>query len=145
MGYNYGAKKFGRVRALLRLIIQWMASVCLICTVLLKRSPYSLSRCSARTGHCTRSSRCSTCGFILSLILFTCVQKVCVISGSPVQSICFDRLVNTQGTNLCFRPLRPAMEITASIVWKKYQVFTKAAEKFLLTLQELVKEAEGKE
>lgn len=60
-------------------------------------------------------------------------------------AICFDRLVNTEGTNLCFRPLRPAIEITASIVWKKYQVFTKAAEKFLLTLPELVKEAEGKE
>ena len=51
-------------------------------------------------------------------------------------AICFDKLINTTGdSNLCFRPLRPAVETSPSIVWKKYQVLTKAAEKFLKCLQ----------
>ena len=44
----------------------------------------------------------------------------------------FDRLLNISGdSNLCFRPLEPRLEAGMYIVWKKYQVFTKAAEKFL--------------
>ena len=51
-------------------------------------------------------------------------------------AICFDKLINTTGdSSLCFRPLLPALETTASVVWKKYQVLTKAAEKFLEKLQ----------
>ena len=51
-------------------------------------------------------------------------------------TLCFDRLVNTAGdTNLCFRPLSPKLESGASIVWKKYQVFSKPTEKFLQALQ----------
>ena len=47
-------------------------------------------------------------------------------------AICFDNLVNTQGdSNLCFRPLSPRLEAEASIVWKKYQVFSKAAALFI--------------
>lgn len=48
-----------------------------------------------------------------------------------------DKLVNTTGNSaLCFRPLEPRMEAHLDIVWKKYQVFSKAAEKFLKVLQE---------
>lgn len=51
-------------------------------------------------------------------------------------TICFDNLVNTQGdSDLCFRPLFPALEAEASIVWKKYQVFSKAAALFLKQLE----------
>lgn len=52
-------------------------------------------------------------------------------------AICFDKLINTNGTNLCFRPLRPAIETTASIIWKKYQLLSKPAQEFLSRLQEL--------
>ena len=48
-----------------------------------------------------------------------------------------DKLINTTGnSNLCFRPLNPHLEIGMSLVWKKYQVFSKASELFLHTLQE---------
>ena len=50
-------------------------------------------------------------------------------------AVCFDRLINTQGTNLCFRPLQPAFEVRASMIWKKYQVFSRAALKFLEKMQ----------
>lgn len=43
----------------------------------------------------------------------------------------FDRLVNTEGTNLCFRPLEPKVEAELYLVWKKYDMFTKAGEIFL--------------
>lgn len=46
-------------------------------------------------------------------------------------AICFDKLINTTGSTLCFRPLDPPIYATAHIVWKKYQVFSKAPAKFL--------------
>ena len=52
-------------------------------------------------------------------------------------AICFDKLINVSGdSNLCFRPLSPRMEAEASIIWKRYQVFSKAAQKFIDALQE---------
>ena len=47
-------------------------------------------------------------------------------------TLCLDHLVNTTGDgNLCFRPLSPGLEAEAVLIWKKYPVFSKAAEKFL--------------
>lgn len=56
-------------------------------------------------------------------------------------AICFDKLVNTSGdSSLCFKPMKPAMEISANIVWKRYQVFSKPAEKFLEKLKKNIGE-----
>lgn len=53
-------------------------------------------------------------------------------------AICFDNIINVSGeSELCFRPLQPQITASMSIVWKKYQVVTKAAEKFLQRLQEI--------
>lgn len=53
-------------------------------------------------------------------------------------AICFDKLVNVSGnSNLCFRPLTPKIESHMSIVWKKYQVFSKPTQKFLQKLQDI--------
>ncbi len=47
-----------------------------------------------------------------------------------------DKLINTTGdSQLCFRPLSPRLELDLYIVWKKYQVFSKASEKFLQQLK----------
>lgn len=46
-----------------------------------------------------------------------------------------DKLVNTTGSNLCFRPLKPALELGMYLVWKKSQIFSKAAQLFLEQLQ----------
>ena len=57
-----------------------------------------------------------------------------------------DRLVNTTGSNLCFRPLRPKLELNMYLVWKKSQIFSRAAELFLEYLQnQLIVPAEGQE
>ena len=51
-------------------------------------------------------------------------------------ALCFDKLINVTGdSRLCFRPLFPKMEAEASIIWKRYQVFPKAAQKFIEVLQ----------
>lgn len=51
-------------------------------------------------------------------------------------ALCLDKLVNTsENSNLCFKPLYPQLESHLDIVWKKNQVFSKAAEKFLQILK----------
>lgn len=53
-----------------------------------------------------------------------------------------DKIINiTENSDLCFRPLTPKVEAEMYIIWKKYQVFSKAAEKFMLKLKELQKES----
>ena len=47
-----------------------------------------------------------------------------------------DKLVNTTGSNLCFRPLSPRLELRMYLVWKKSRGFSKAAEVFLAHLQQ---------
>ena len=55
-----------------------------------------------------------------------------MVSEGMGYALCFDRLINVSGdSELCFRPLRPATEAVCHFVWKKYPVFTKAAQKFL--------------
>lgn len=52
-------------------------------------------------------------------------------------AICFDNIIHTSpNSNLCFRPLAPELTTEMSIIWKKYQVFSKPAEKFLSALRE---------
>lgn len=47
-------------------------------------------------------------------------------------ALSLDKLVNTTGNSkLCFRPLEPRLEVGMDIVWKKYQVFSKASSVFL--------------
>jgi len=41
-----------------------------------------------------------------------------------------------ENSELCFRPICPSAEIQLGIVWKRYQVFSKASEKFLEVLKE---------
>lgn len=53
-------------------------------------------------------------------------------------ALCYDKLINTQGSNLCFRPFSPRLEAPGFIVWKKYQVFSKAANIFLQYLREFL-------
>ena len=47
------------------------------------------------------------------------------------------KLINTTGdSDLCFIPLEPKLKAKISFAWKKYQIFTKAGEKFLEQFKE---------
>lgn len=49
----------------------------------------------------------------------------------------FDKLVDTgEESELCFRPLTPPLETKLYVVWKKYQVFSPAAEMLLNEMKE---------
>ena len=56
--------------------------------------------------------------------------------------LCLDKILNLSGDSpLCFRPLMPIVKAHMGIAWKKFQVFSKASEKFLLLLRdELMKQ-----
>lgn len=52
-------------------------------------------------------------------------------------ALCFGNLIHTNQTNLTFRYITPRIEASnAYVVWKRYQVFSKAAEKYLKYLKE---------
>lgn len=52
-------------------------------------------------------------------------------------AITIDKLIDTsENSLLCFRPLEPRLESGLNIVWKKYQVFSSAAEMFLERIRE---------
>lgn len=54
-------------------------------------------------------------------------------------AIGYDKIINTGGgSRLCFRPLAPQLESHMHVIWKKYQMFSKPAEKFLEVLREIL-------
>ena len=53
-------------------------------------------------------------------------------------ALCLDKIVRTSENDpLCFRPLAPKLTVGLDVVWKKHQVFPKAAELFLQKLREM--------
>ena len=52
-------------------------------------------------------------------------------------ALSIDGLINTSGNSrLCFIPLQPKITASLVVAWKKYQVFSKSAQKFLTALQQ---------
>lgn len=55
-------------------------------------------------------------------------------------AIALDKIINTTGdSELCFKPLYPPITAKLCIVWKKYQVFSRASNTFLRELKESTK------
>jgi len=55
-------------------------------------------------------------------------------------ALCLEKLVPaSEETELCFRPLAPALETGVVIAWKKYQVFPPAVAKFIELLKNALK------
>ena len=51
-------------------------------------------------------------------------------------ALCLDKILNLTGdSELCFRPLAPIMRAEMNIVWKRYQVFSRAADAYLKELR----------
>ena len=52
-------------------------------------------------------------------------------------AVTIDKIANTsESSSLCFRPLEPRLDSGLNIIWKKYQVFSSAAEVFWEKLRE---------
>ena len=79
VGYNYGAGKYERVKKLLKLIVGWTLAVCLVCTVLFEAIPQVFIRMFGADSELYTQFAVKCLRIYLSLIMFTCVQKVCAI------------------------------------------------------------------
>lgn len=79
VGYNYGAKRYDRVMDLLKLVIKWTAIVCIICTVLFEAIPQVFILMFGADSELYLEFAVQCLRIYLSLILFTCLQKVCAI------------------------------------------------------------------
>lgn len=79
VGYNYGAQQYDRVRELLKHMLKWTAIICLACTVLFEAVPLVFIRMFGSDGALYTRFATQCLRIYLSLILFTCVQKVCAV------------------------------------------------------------------
>lgn len=64
-----------------------------------------------------------------------------MVSEGLCYALCLDKLVNTETSGLCFRPLAPTLEAKLVLVWKKHHMFSRAAEVFLDALRQTLFDA----
>lgn len=57
-----------------------------------------------------------------------------LIKEGQTAAVCLDGIIHTKGTGLVFIPLSPKLTVDVSLIWKKKQVFSKAASLFLKAL-----------
>lgn len=80
VGYNYGAKNYDRVRELLKRMMKWTVIVGLICAILFEAVPGIFIHMFGSADDPVYFDFAVLCLRVyLSLILVTCVQKVCAI------------------------------------------------------------------
>lgn len=131
VGYNYGAKQYGRVRELFLLMIKWTVIVTLVCTALFEMIPGVFIKMFGADSELYTQFAIACLRIYLSLISFTCVQKVCAIflqsighakAAAPL-SVVRDVLLiilsvlipNIAGVTGIFRAA-PAADVTAVII-----------------------------
>ena len=57
-------------------------------------------------------------------------------------SFALDNIIHTSDeSSICFKPLEPPLRVGMTLIWKKYQIFSKAAEAFLDCLREEIARA----
>lgn len=85
VGYNFGARKFDRVKKLFRLILLWTGGICLACTLFFEAIPQVFIKMFGAGGGEGLDSALymefaiPCIRIYLMLIVFTCLQKVCAI------------------------------------------------------------------
>ncbi len=86
VGYNYGAKKYGRVKQLLKLVLIWTGVICLLFTVLFEALPRAFISMFGMGGGAKGLDAELYMQFAVPclriyvmFIVFTCLQKVCSI------------------------------------------------------------------
>lgn len=57
--------------------------------------------------------------------------------------ICIDNIINTKGSELIFKPLEPRIDVKLILVYKKYNIFSKAASIFLDLLKQEIENNEN--
>lgn len=80
MGYNYGARLYGRVKETFKLVVLSTLTVCVIATVLFEGAPLVFVRMFGTDGGELYTAFAISCLRIyLSLVILTCLQKACAM------------------------------------------------------------------
>lgn len=79
MGYNYGAKLYGRVKECFKLVAYSTLTVCVIATLLFEGMPLAFIRLFGADGELYTTFAVHCLRIYLSLLLFTCLQKACAM------------------------------------------------------------------
>lgn len=72
------------------------------------------------------------------VITFNLVYNAAIMVDAGIgYAVTIDKIANmAENSRLCFRPLEPRLDSGLNIIWKKYQIFSSAAELFLERLRE---------
>lgn len=103
--------------------------------------PLILSQQEDRGGQLTQWFKCPVSDLNIVATYNLIYNASLLVEEGLGYAVCFDKIINTSGSSkLCFRPLAPALNDEMSMIWKKHQVFSKAADKFITVLQEQINE-----
>lgn len=74
----------------------------------------------------------SDCKGLDTIVTYNLITNAAALVEEGVgDAVVFENFVNTNGTDLCFIPLKPDFEAAVYLVWRKYRNFSKAMSVFL--------------
>jgi putative MATE family efflux protein len=79
IGFNYGAKRYDRVKQTFKYVILWVFITSAIATVLFEVIPHAFIRLFGSDGELYTTFAVKCLRIYLSLIILTCIQKACAI------------------------------------------------------------------
>ncbi len=101
--------------------------------------PLILSQQEERGGQLTQWLNCEASVLNIAATYNLIFNASLLVEEGLGYAIGLDGIINTTGSStLCFRPLAPKLENEMSIIWKKYQLFSKPAGKFIDVLKEFL-------
>ena len=99
--------------------------------------PLLISQQEQKEGQLSRWMKCRLSDLDIIMTYNLLFNASLLVEEGLGYAVCLDGIINTTGdSRLCFRPLAPTIEVEMYMIWKKYQVFSKPAEKFLRMMQE---------
>lgn len=102
----------------------------------LRGKPLIVSRQSLRDNNLTSLLDCDADSLNIVATYNLLFNGSIMVDEGMGYAVGLDKIIHTSCTsNLCYRPLSRQFKIKMSLAWKRYQVFTKAAEKFLIQMQ----------
>ncbi|RKI93804.1 LysR family transcriptional regulator [Parablautia intestinalis] len=99
--------------------------------------PLLISQQEQKEGQLSRWMKCRLSDLDIIMTYNLLFNASLLVEEGLGYAVCLDGIINTTGdSRLCFRPLSPKVEVEMYMIWKKYQIFSKPAEKFLRMMQE---------
>lgn len=102
----------------------------------LRDKPLILSQQEHRGGSFTQWFQCQMTDLNIAATYNLIYNASLLVDEGLGYAVGLDKIINTSCSSLCFRPLAPKLEEEMSIIWKKHQIFSRPAEKFLSLLKE---------